>query len=376
MRRFWWFIVIFAAFSARAEYVITTDTLDIAARSDTTAPLTGNWVEQLIKVRFNINDPRINYPRFPNFCRNVYNWADRTFNSYDPAYVVGTGKNWKLYAKSFNWFNAYEFAADLFSKDRVEIYSRVNSDLGFSLNFMAVSIGYTWNVNQWITGNKHPRKTFDFSFTCSRFSIDLISQTSSGNAIIRGFGDYDGGKRLNIPFENINQNTLSISGFYFFNNRRYSQSAAYNFSKYQLRSAGSWLAGFRFGHQQLHLDFSDLPDAMLSSLPELPRINSFDYKYYALAGGYAFNWVWPHHWLFNVTALPSVGYRRSLHRSSSRSIRDYVSLNGRLRLGLTYNHRALFLGVQGQVDGGFVLRAHYSLFNTTSSASAILGFRF
>ena len=53
---------------------------------DTTA-LTGNWVSQLIKTGFHINDPRINYPAFPRFALKVYNWGDRTFNHYESAFV-------------------------------------------------------------------------------------------------------------------------------------------------------------------------------------------------------------------------------------------------------------------------------------------------
>ena len=59
------------------------------------------WYKQVIKSGFHIHDPRINYPRFPRFLLNVYDWGDRTFNSYDPDYVVGSGKNWKVRLESY-----------------------------------------------------------------------------------------------------------------------------------------------------------------------------------------------------------------------------------------------------------------------------------
>ena len=62
-----------------------------------------NWVSQLFANGFRINDPGINYPKFARFCLKVYNWGDKTFNSYDPCYVVGSGKNWKFYGKSYAW---------------------------------------------------------------------------------------------------------------------------------------------------------------------------------------------------------------------------------------------------------------------------------
>lgn len=39
------------------------------AEPDDTASLHGNWVQQLWQTGFHINDPRIRYPRFANFCR-------------------------------------------------------------------------------------------------------------------------------------------------------------------------------------------------------------------------------------------------------------------------------------------------------------------
>ena len=53
--------------------LLTASLLPMAARAaesaDTLAPLQGNWVQQLASVNFRINDPRIRYPRFANFCR-------------------------------------------------------------------------------------------------------------------------------------------------------------------------------------------------------------------------------------------------------------------------------------------------------------------
>ena len=77
-----------------------------------------NWVGQLFDNGFRLNDPSVNYPAFPRFCLKVYNWGDRTFNSYDPAYVVSTGKNWKAISKTYNWAESY--LLDLGRKNLVE----------------------------------------------------------------------------------------------------------------------------------------------------------------------------------------------------------------------------------------------------------------
>ena len=66
------------------------------ARRDSSAFAELPWYKQLLANNFNINDQRIHYPKFAKFCVDVYNWGDRTFNTSDTTYVVGTGKNWKV----------------------------------------------------------------------------------------------------------------------------------------------------------------------------------------------------------------------------------------------------------------------------------------
>ncbi|MDE6145282.1 MAG: DUF4421 domain-containing protein, partial [Muribaculaceae bacterium] len=248
MKRFLLFCLVLIPFSfCRSENNITSDSIPVPA--DSLAPLHGNWFQQLVRTGFQINDPRISYPRFPRFCLKVYNWGDRTFNSYDPAYVRSTGKNWKISVKSDNWNQSYRYVFNLFDQNNVSVRSRVSSDLGISLNFMAVGISYTRALDELFYGKKNKRNSLDFSFTCSRFSVELLSQQTEGGAYIDRYGDYENGKFLHMPFDGLSQSQTSVTAFYFFNHNRYSQSAAYAYSKYQLRSAGSWIGGFRWAHR-------------------------------------------------------------------------------------------------------------------------------
>ena len=57
------------------------------------------WWNRLRKGELDLKDTTIIYPRFLKFCVNTYNWADRTFNSYDTTFVQGTGKRWKAVVK-------------------------------------------------------------------------------------------------------------------------------------------------------------------------------------------------------------------------------------------------------------------------------------
>lgn len=348
------------------------------AAVDTTA-LPGNWVQQLLKANFNINDPRIRYPRFMNFCRKVYNWGDETFNRYDTAYVVGTGKNWKLLLDSTNETQRYGYLFDIQQENKhdiVSIRSNLAYNLGVRLCFMAVSIGYTWNINELIGHNNAPRSTFNFTFTCARFSAEIMAQQTHGNTYIDRFGRYNNGRSIHIDLDNTSHKSLMFNAFYFFNHRKYSQAAAYSFSKYQKRSAGSWLVGARYNQQLLTIDFTNLPADVLAYKPvNMPLLNQYNYHDFCLQGGYAHNFVFPHNWVLNITLLPSIGYRRSLI-SGKKSASEMVATNLDGRISLVYNHRALFLNFQARGTGNFLFNNDYSFLMASAFFSIKTGVRF
>lgn len=334
-----------------------------------------NWVGQLFDNGFRINDPSVNYPAFPRFCLKVYNWGDRTFNSYDPAYVVSTGKNWKAINKTYNWAESY--LLDLGRKNLVVMTSDLYSDLGASINFMALSLSYMVNANNLFGAPVAKRRTFDFSFTCALFTGNYHSSSTHGGVKIRKFAKYNKGRHLSVDFNDITQKRQSGDIYYFFNHRRYSHAAAYCYSKYQLRSAGSWVLGLSLNRTDIDMDFSSLPNDMLENLPENTQLAySLHYNDYCIIGGYAQNWVMhPHRWLINLTTLPAIGVKH-LRNVSADHKKDMFAANLKMTFSIVYNHKALFTALTGNFDGGLYAADNYSFFNSQESISLSVGARF
>lgn len=344
---------------------------------DSLPSLSGNWVQQLYAAHFDINDPRIDYPKFPNFIRKVYNWGDRVFNTYDKNYVVGTGKNWKASIKSQNWMQSYVYDFSIFKDNTVALRTGIYSDFGISLNFMALSVGYTWNVNRWFADEHDKRNTFNFSFTTALFSAEFTTSSNDTRGRLSRLGSssdaFNEWRRNNsVP---VSQNSLNFNAYYFFNHRRYSQAAAYCFSKYQLRSAGTWLLGFDYNHQSIDIDFTVLPPELREEVPDLPLYGIYRYRDFNLMGGYAHNFVLPHNWLINLTVLPSIGYKRMPHQMR-QTHREMLSLASIVKSSVTYNHRGLFAAMQFNFDGDILLTSHYAFFNSTEAFTWIVGVRF
>lgn len=332
------------------------------------------WIGQLIDNGFRINDSSVCYPRFPRFALKVYNWGDRTFNSYNRDYVVGTGKNWKIQAKSYSWL---ETTSMIFpKKSQVQMHSDLFSDAGFSLSFMAVSLGYMWNVNS-LFNKPTKRRTFNFDFTTSRFNLSYQSSQSSGGMIVTRFGEYKDGGHIHYRLNDVSMKTKTFYAYYFFNHNRYSHAACHTFSKYQLRSAGTPLVGISIAEQNIYMDFMSMPPAMLLHNPLITTTFSSHYRAYTALGGYAYNWVLsPRKWCVHATGMFATGYRRTYDKDEVTELRELVANVVHLNLAAVYNHRALFCGLNLRAQGFFNYSSQVTHFNSIVSLTATVGARF
>ena len=332
------------------------------------------WIKQLIDNGFRIHDPDVCYPRFPRFALKVYNWGDRTFNSYDTAYVVGTGKNWKLMGKSYNWI---ETSTMLFPEDlTLDMHSNLFSDAGARLSFMAVSVGYMWNMNRLFS---HPasRHTFDFAFNCSRFYLSYQTVSSEGGMIITRLGDYNKGKKLRYHFDDVSIRSKSADLIYFFRHRNYSHAAAYAYSKYQLRSAGTALIGLSFAEQRMDMNFASLPEEMQKYVPLTSLQYSSHYRSYSACGGYSYNWVLhPRRWLVNFYGIGAIGYRQLFGTREDRDALELIAQQVQISSAAVYNHRALFAAATVRFHGFLNYNSSHTHFNSFPSFSLIVGMRF
>lgn len=258
----------------------------------------GYWWRALKHDHVDFNDSTMGYPKFVMFCYRTYVWGDRTFNSYDSTYVVSTGKNWKLFLKSNNWVDSY-IGRPVKGVTQI-INSNLVSNIGVTLSFMAVSVGYSLGVSNLIYGDNVSNKV-DFSFTCARFTADAYYWENNNdiNATYR-IKSLDNVTHK-VRQSGVSRKAMGLTAYYFFNNKRYAQAAAYCFSKYQKRSAGSWLAGFSLQHYDVKLDVEKLSEDVrpyFSTQADAPRIL---YNDYCLLFGYGHNWVLSPKWLLNFT---------------------------------------------------------------------------
>lgn len=331
----------------------------------------GYWLRALKHGKIDLNDESIGYPKFIKFCWKVYKWGDKAFNSYDSTYVVGTGKNWKLFLKNNYWMDSYR--GKLNDGVEMKMFSKLSTNIGATLAFMAVSLGYTLDISNLVNGEKVSKKA-ELSFTCARFTADAYYMENTGSTTMYYKQKSSGHEEKINRFGGLKREIFGLNAYYFFNNRRYAQAAAYCFSKYQKRSAGSFLAGISMLHHVMDVDVNEIPEQIRNSLPEdfRPRFVCNDY---CLLVGYGHNWVIKKNWLINLTVTPYFGYRHLVVAQNSEDVNKW-SLNVRGRFGVVYNLKKYFFALQGYADAHGFKTSNRNIISSIEDLSLIAGIRF
>lgn len=335
----------------------------------------GNWMSQLVKNRFDVNDTTLQCPPFVDFCFRVYRWGDKTFNSYDSAYVYSCPKKWKVMVKANTKWDMYHINAH--EKDDPSMFynTEPRTSAGFRISFMAVGFEYMPDIDNLITGRVIDHRRTRFSFTCSRIVAEAFYNKNAGVSRINKFGGYKDGRFVNVKFDGLVSTTLGLDAFYVFNNKKYAHAAAYCFSKIQLRSAGSFILGLQYANQDMSLDLARLPADIKPFNPWGDHMFQIHHYDYALNIGYAYNWVFHHHWLINVMVTPSIGLNHSVIDNIDKP-GNKLAINLRTRMALVRNCGNFFYGMNATFNGFLSRSNKFYVFNQNNDVTCTAGMRF
>lgn len=341
--------------STNWELSLETDALPYLEREDSLhAPkqLKPYFKDLLLTHRLNFNDTTVRYPKFIDFCINVYRWYTRTFATYNPEYVQGIKRHGKLRLVSDNWANTYYFR----TSDGIPMAMASNpySNLGFSVNYYALSYGYSWDITSVFHGIKAYHHKQTISFSASRIYADGYIWKNNGSVKLRSISFKNDARLKDDDFDGIQFKAYGLNAYYIFNYSKFCFGAAYNLSHHQIKSQGSWMLGLSLAYTDCHLDFSKFVNNELHEL-ELPQQEyRFFYDTLAISGGYSYNWVLGKHWLYNITVLPSIGITGSKHESTTGK-KALPGLMAKGRSALNYFSDQFFIMITVDGNGNFFL---------------------
>lgn len=185
--------------------------------------------------------------------------------------------------KTFEEYDGVDFRADL------ETDNRATFSLGVSYSGISVALA----LNPAKISGRNSDKEYNINYYSNRLSFDASYQRSHSLHGTYRMGD----RRVPIERGDVKMSTLNIAGYYTFNYRRFSYPAAFTQSYLQRRSAGSWLAGFSYQGATIKHD--------TDTLKGIPKLRTFVGNF-AIGGGYGYNLVAGRHWLFHLSAMPTL----------------------------------------------------------------------
>jgi hypothetical protein len=178
----------------------------------------------------------------------------------------------------------------------------MGTSIGFWVGYRGTGISYSFSLN------KNAGRYFSISSTGAKYGFNFRLRRFSTDETTISAKDYVGDELIDEMDGDFNTyapvwiRSTYINGYYVFNGRRYSQAAAYNQSVIQRRSAGSFLAGVTW--YQSSLDFSERMNAGIMLLSK--NVGRIKLHQANIGIGYGYNFVPCRGLVINAMAMPTV----------------------------------------------------------------------
>ena len=278
------------------------------------------------------------------------------FNDFDTRYIEANKYSFTSMFQNTNTYDRYKLSStdDNGATQTIELSPTPSFKIGPYFGWKALFIGYTFDVGN--IANATEKTEFNLNLYTSLLGLDIVYKRNTGKfniTEISGFGNATTADVENEDFRGMDVKIFGLNFYYIFNHRKFSYPAAFNQSTRQLRSAGTWNAGFKYSYQTINFDYTKLPDAMLYEadgtevLHNDLKFRTIRYYDYSLNFGYSYNWVFARNCLFAISLSPALGYKHL--KGETMKAKDFfkfdnINIDFVTRIGLVWNNSRYFVG--------------------------------
>lgn len=294
------------------------------------------------------------------------------FNTYDSTFVKKTDAKFVVGIKNHNWLDVYKLNSNNID---VNFKSDLYYDLGLFMGYKFLQVAYYINMNNLLSGEKAKRKGLNLDLVSNIVSLECFYFKNEGKTNIAEYSLNDINQVVDIPFYGLQSKIFGADFYYYFNNKRYSNSAAYADGHYytQNKNAGSFIAGISFSNNNISYDFSEFKnDEDLSALSEIGPIKN-NYYTYCVSVGYGYNFVFSKNWLANLTVIPSLGTKV---KKDDNSHKKYFTTRNKSKIAVIYSLPKYFFGINCQYNINWDNSGDYVSANSMGTFNLLLGVRF
>ena len=252
----------------------------------------------------------------PGLGKRINNKLSKKYftTKYDTNYVARPKEKWLLRLlgnQTGNYIHAKGTVHDVYSK--YDLHTKTNYTMGLEVNYC--DIAATFSINPAKIGGDYNDYEFNFEYHGQMISFDINYLRATSLT-----GDIKLGNMDHLDEEGLRMNVVNASAYYIFNHRKFSYPAALYQNYYQLRSAGSWLAGL-----SVQAGSIKTTDELKARSPLAPEVH-LTFANVAIGGGYGYNLVLGKRsqWLLHFSALPSfVVYKHNRLTVNGEEMKDH-----------------------------------------------------
>lgn len=313
----------------------------------------------------------------------------RGFSRIDTNYIEPQKYNFTVMLQNTTSFEGYTLRNS--NGQEVVFSPQPSYKLGPYVGWRWVFLGYTIDLKH--IGGK-ARQDFNLSLYANQVGIDLFYRKSGDDYRIASvkFGNgFNNGAMRHVDFNGFKSSESGVNLYYVFNHKKFSYPAAYSQSTIQRRSCGTAIAGVSYSRHSLNVDWERffeivderVGDGMSAVMDTTLSSARIKYTDFSLSGGYAYNWVFAHNWLFDISLQLALGYKQS-HSDVCNQKQDFFrdfsfhnfNIDGVSRLGLVWNNMKWYFGASAVFHTYNYKREQFRANTTFGNVNVYVGFNF
>ena len=213
---------------------------------------------------------------------------------YDTNYVIRPEGRWTLKVRLNQTGNTIHAKAEengIHSKADLSTSHKTTMSIAAIYRGLSASLA----LNPAKLSGAYKDYEFNLNYFSSRLSLDFSYQRAESlSGDIERMGNF-----YSMESGDAKMKVVNLVGYYIFNHRRFSYSAAFTQSYIQRRSAGSWLAGISFQGGSIKTT-----DDLKARSPKSPEVQ-IRIGHVGIGGGYGYNLVLGQKWLLHLSLLPT-----------------------------------------------------------------------
>lgn len=231
---------------------------------------------------------------------------DSVLAAQAPVYKISYSDQLGIYLYGISKYSNFELREAGQPNDSIIKYSpnsNFNLGAGFSYKWMGFSLAF--NLGFINNDNSLKGKTSSLDL-----QLDIFTRRLLMNANLQAYkGFYWYNPEVFYPEWNkqdsllvrpdITTLSLGFNGIYVFKHDKFSIRAPYQFTERQLKSCGSWLAGWRFSVYSMVADSSIVPEPLYGFYPNLSKMGGLGSLSMGGSFGYTYTFVWGNYFFVN-----------------------------------------------------------------------------